>query len=82
MKEKNIKKALSHLVKANQNLVPPGKKVLHLHLNGKYVFKEQKGWHTWETYKMNPLEKHLAVIFSENIDNLTYSAHYSIAKNN
>ncbi|ETE66263.1 FERM and PDZ domain-containing protein 4, partial [Ophiophagus hannah] len=26
MKEKNIKKALSHLVKANQNLVPPGKK--------------------------------------------------------
>lgn len=33
MKEKNIKKALSHLVKANQNLVPPGKKVIYLHLN-------------------------------------------------
>lgn len=43
MKEKNIKKALSHLVKANQNLVPPGKKVLHLHLNGKYVLKNRKG---------------------------------------
>ncbi|XP_043928479.1 FERM and PDZ domain-containing protein 4 isoform X2 [Protopterus annectens] len=27
MKEKNIKKALSHLLKANQNLVPPGKKL-------------------------------------------------------
>lgn len=43
MKEKNIKKALSHLVKANQNLVPPGKKVLNLHLNGKYVLKKRKG---------------------------------------
>lgn len=27
MKEKNIKKALTHILKTNQNLVPPGKKV-------------------------------------------------------
>lgn len=27
MKEKNIKKALMHILKTNQNLVPPGKKV-------------------------------------------------------
>ena len=41
MKEKNIKKALSHLVKANQNLVPPGKKVSHLHLNRKWILKRE-----------------------------------------
>lgn len=28
MKEKNIKKALTHILKTNQNLVPPGKKVV------------------------------------------------------
>ncbi len=30
MKEKNIKKALTHILKTNQNLVPPGKKVKKL----------------------------------------------------
>jgi len=30
MKEKNIKKALTHILKTNQNLVPPGKKVGYL----------------------------------------------------
>lgn len=65
MKEKNIKKALSHLVKANQNLVPPGKKVLHLHLNGKYVLKNRKGGVHGKHLKINPSEKHLGIIFSE-----------------
>ncbi|XP_010226611.1 PREDICTED: FERM and PDZ domain-containing protein 4 isoform X1 [Tinamus guttatus] len=37
MKEKNIKKALSHLVKANQNLVPPGKKVSALQAKVHYL---------------------------------------------
>lgn len=32
MKEKNIKKALTHILKTNQNLVPPGKKVQHVTL--------------------------------------------------
>lgn len=64
MKEKNIKKALSHLVKANQNLVPPGKKVFHLHLNGKYVLKN-RSVADMGTFKANPLEKHLATIYSE-----------------
>lgn len=31
MKEKNIKKALTHILKTNQNLVPPGKKVKYYH---------------------------------------------------
>ncbi|XP_062459832.1 FERM and PDZ domain-containing protein 4 isoform X1 [Pezoporus occidentalis] len=37
MKEKNIKKALSHLVKANQNLVPPGKKLSALQAKVHYL---------------------------------------------
>ncbi|XP_069495831.1 FERM and PDZ domain-containing protein 4 isoform X2 [Ambystoma mexicanum] len=37
MKEKNIKKALSHLVKANQNLVPPGKKLSALQAKAHYL---------------------------------------------
>ncbi|XP_031752854.1 FERM and PDZ domain-containing protein 4 isoform X2 [Xenopus tropicalis] len=37
MKEKNIKKALSHLVKANQNLVPPGKKLSGLQAKVHYL---------------------------------------------
>lgn len=32
MKEKNIKKALTHILKTNQNLVPPGKKVCIIEL--------------------------------------------------
>ncbi|XP_064413576.1 FERM and PDZ domain-containing protein 4 isoform X2 [Latimeria chalumnae] len=37
MKEKNIKKALSHLLKANQNLVPPGKKLSALQAKVHYL---------------------------------------------
>nr|XP_044996701.1 FERM and PDZ domain-containing protein 4 isoform X3 [Jaculus jaculus] len=37
MKEKNIKKALSHLVKANQSLVPPGKKLSALQAKVHYL---------------------------------------------
>ncbi|XP_063809575.1 FERM and PDZ domain-containing protein 4 isoform X2 [Pseudophryne corroboree] len=37
MKEKNIKKALSHLVKANQNLVPAGKKLSALQAKVHYL---------------------------------------------
>ncbi|XP_008263269.3 LOW QUALITY PROTEIN: FERM and PDZ domain-containing protein 4 [Oryctolagus cuniculus] len=37
MKEKNIKKALSHLIKANQNLVPPGKKLSALQAKVHYL---------------------------------------------
>ncbi|XP_053168330.1 FERM and PDZ domain-containing protein 4 isoform X3 [Hemicordylus capensis] len=37
MKEKNIKKAISHLVKANQNLVPPGKKLSALQAKVHYL---------------------------------------------
>ncbi|XP_075446345.1 FERM and PDZ domain-containing protein 4 isoform X3 [Ascaphus truei] len=37
MKEKNIRKALSHLVKANQNLVPPGKKLSALQAKVHYL---------------------------------------------
>ncbi|KAM9320459.1 FERM and PDZ domain-containing protein 4 [Gastrophryne carolinensis] len=37
MKEKNIKKALSHLVKANQNLVQPGKKLSALQAKVHYL---------------------------------------------
>ncbi|XP_053563564.1 FERM and PDZ domain-containing protein 4, partial [Bombina bombina] len=37
MKEKNIKKALSHLVKANQTLVPPGKKLSALQAKVHYL---------------------------------------------
>lgn len=37
MKEKNIKKALTHILKTNQNLVPPGKKVEPLHHSMSYV---------------------------------------------
>ncbi|XP_062038956.1 FERM and PDZ domain-containing protein 4 isoform X2 [Lepus europaeus] len=37
MKEKNIKKALTHLVKANQNLVPPGKKLSALQAKVHYL---------------------------------------------
>ncbi|XP_074839446.1 FERM and PDZ domain-containing protein 4 [Carettochelys insculpta] len=37
MKEKNVKKALSHLVKANQNLVPPGKKLSALQAKVHYL---------------------------------------------
>ncbi|XP_040389640.1 FERM and PDZ domain-containing protein 4 isoform X1 [Cygnus olor] len=37
MKEKNIKKALSHLVKANQNVVPPGKKLSALQAKVHYL---------------------------------------------
>uniref|UniRef100_A0A8C4SJ56 FERM and PDZ domain-containing protein 4 n=1 Tax=Erpetoichthys calabaricus TaxID=27687 RepID=A0A8C4SJ56_ERPCA len=37
MKEKNIKKALSHILKANQNLVPPGKKLSALQAKVHYL---------------------------------------------
>ncbi|MGH0153796.1 UNVERIFIED_CONTAM: hypothetical protein FKN15_037729 [Acipenser sinensis] len=37
MKEKNIKKALSHILKANQNLVPPGKKLSALQAKVYYL---------------------------------------------
>ena len=52
MKEKNIKKALSHLVKANQNLVPPGKKVSHLHLNRKWILKREACMHFLKCLKL------------------------------
>ncbi|XP_041066563.1 FERM and PDZ domain-containing protein 4 isoform X2 [Carcharodon carcharias] len=37
MKEKNVKKALSHILKANQNLVPPGKKLSALQAKVHYL---------------------------------------------
>ncbi|XP_077584071.1 FERM and PDZ domain-containing protein 4 isoform X2 [Stigmatopora nigra] len=37
MKEKNIKKALSHILKSNQNLVPPGKKLTALQAKVHYL---------------------------------------------
>ncbi|KAM9327536.1 FERM and PDZ domain-containing protein 4-like [Pholidichthys leucotaenia] len=37
MKEKNIKKALSHILKTNQNLVPPGKKLTALQAKVHYL---------------------------------------------
>ncbi|XP_042190426.1 FERM and PDZ domain-containing protein 4 [Callorhinchus milii] len=37
MKEKNVKKALSHILKANQNLVPPGKKFSALQAKVHYL---------------------------------------------
>ncbi|KAG7241037.1 hypothetical protein INR49_026068, partial [Caranx melampygus] len=37
MKEKNIKKALTHILKTNQNLVPPGKKLTALQAKVHYL---------------------------------------------
>ncbi|XP_068612299.1 FERM and PDZ domain-containing protein 4-like [Brachionichthys hirsutus] len=37
MKEKNIKKALTHILKTNQNLVPPGKKMSALQAKAHYL---------------------------------------------
>ncbi|KAM9835910.1 FERM and PDZ domain-containing protein 4-like [Aulostomus maculatus] len=37
MKEKNIKKALTHILKTNQNLVPPGKKLTSLQAKVHYL---------------------------------------------
>ncbi|XP_048873391.1 FERM and PDZ domain-containing protein 4-like isoform X3 [Brienomyrus brachyistius] len=37
MKEKNIKKALTHILKTNQNLVPPGKKLTALQAKVQYL---------------------------------------------
>ncbi|KAM3857048.1 FERM and PDZ domain-containing protein 4-like [Diretmus argenteus] len=37
MKEKNIKKALTHILKTNQNLVPPGKKLTPLQARVHYL---------------------------------------------
>ncbi|XP_051870741.1 FERM and PDZ domain-containing protein 4 isoform X1 [Pristis pectinata] len=37
MKEKNVKKALTHILKANQNLVPPGKKLSALQAKVHYL---------------------------------------------
>uniref|UniRef100_A0A668A782 FERM and PDZ domain containing 4 n=1 Tax=Myripristis murdjan TaxID=586833 RepID=A0A668A782_9TELE len=37
MKEKNIKKALTHILKTNQNLVPPGKKLTTLQAKVHYL---------------------------------------------
>ncbi|KAJ8352639.1 hypothetical protein SKAU_G00241150 [Synaphobranchus kaupii] len=37
MKEKNIKKALTHILKTNQNLVPPGKKLTALQAKAHYL---------------------------------------------
>ncbi|KAJ8282184.1 hypothetical protein COCON_G00047030 [Conger conger] len=37
MKEKNIKKALNHILKTNQNLVPPGKKLTALQAKVHYL---------------------------------------------
>ncbi|XP_068446536.1 FERM and PDZ domain-containing protein 4-like isoform X3 [Clinocottus analis] len=37
MKEKNIKKALTHILKTNQNLVPPGKKLTGLQAKVHYL---------------------------------------------
>nr|XP_057938222.1 FERM and PDZ domain-containing protein 4 isoform X3 [Doryrhamphus excisus] len=37
MKEKNIKKALAHILKTNQNLVPPGKKLTALQAKVHYL---------------------------------------------
>uniref|UniRef100_A0AAY5EGU5 FERM and PDZ domain containing 4 n=1 Tax=Electrophorus electricus TaxID=8005 RepID=A0AAY5EGU5_ELEEL len=37
MKEKNIKKALAHILKTNQNLVPPGKKLTALQAKVTYL---------------------------------------------
>lgn len=76
MKEKNIKKALSHLVKANQNLVPPGKKVSHLHLNRKWILKREACARFFKCLKLAHGLKDFASYFQKQKHSNLFSVHH------